>query len=141
MEPLARVYGGPFEDCCRHGGIGSRTSGLAFDFDLAPSRGVSFDLFDVPPLCAVSACGGLTTAAVAGLRADADPGLGAVPAADFSGLGVNAGAAADPGVGAVAATGVAAVSAPAEPSIKISAADVDSWAGAGADEAAAVARV
>ena len=131
-EPLARVSGGPVE-------------GLAFDLNMAPSSGVSFDLFAVPPLCAVSACGGLTTAEVAGWRADADPELGAVPAADFSGLGVNAGAAADPGVGAVAATGVAGVSAPAEPSVDAVAAfgiaggPTDSEPRAGADEAAGVA--
>ena len=143
--PLARVSGGRVEGIGRHGRVGPRESGLAFDFNMAPSSGVSFDLFAVPPLCAVSACGGLTTAEVAGWRADADPGLGAVPAADFSGLGVNAGAAADPGVGAVAATGVAGVSAPAEPSVDdVAAAGVaggptDSEPRAGAVEAAGVA--
>ena len=134
MEPLARVSGGPVEGICRHGGVG-REPGLAFDFNMAPSSGVSFDLFAVPPLCAVAACGGLTTAAVAGLRADADPG---------------------PGVGAVAATGVAGVSAPAEPRVNAvpaagvaggptdSEPSVDAVAAAdaaGAVEAAGVARV
>ena len=110
MDPLEKLSGGPVEVFRRHGGGGNgpRETGLAFDdFNMAPSSGVSFDLFAVPPLCAVAACGGLTTDAVAGLRA--------VPAADFSGMGVNAGAAADPGVEAVAVTGVAGVSAPAEP--------------------------
>ena len=89
--------------------LSRRRRRLAFDFNMAPSSGVSLDLFAVPPLCAVAACGGL-------------------PAADFCGLGVNAGDVGDPevdagdvgdpGVGAVACTGVAGVSVPAAPSVE-----------------------
>ena len=106
MEPLARVSGGPVEG---HGGIGP---GLAFDFTLAPSSGVSLDLFAVPPLCAVAACGGLTTAALAGLRADADPGpgVGAVAATGVAGVPTDS----EPTPGAVAAAGVARVAAEAD---------------------------
>ena len=175
MEPLAGVSGGPIEGILRHGGVG-RESGLAFfnmapssdmsfdnfavpplcavsacggstalafDFTMAPSSGVSFDLFAVAPLCAVSACGGSTGLAFdfnmapsSGVSLDlfAVPPLcavaacGGLPAADFCGLGVNAGDVGDPevnagdvgdpGVGAVASTGVAAVSVPAAPSVE-----------------------
>ena len=108
------------------GGLGPR---LAFDFGVVEYKCVhteSFNLFAVRLFCAVSACRRLSTAAAAALKADADPGLEAVPAANFSGVGAVAAAgvgadaaagvaeeaAAEPREGAVAAAGVAEVPAP-----------------------------
>ena len=168
MEPLARLSGGPVEGIFRHGG-GGREPGLAFDFNMAPSSGVSFDLFAVSPVCAVSARGELkglafdfTVAPSSGVSFDlfAVPPLCAVAACGGLTTAALAGLRADadpgPGVGAVAATGVAGVSAPAEPSVDAvpaagvaggptdSEPSVDAVAAAdaaGAVEAAGVARV
>ena len=88
-----------------HGGSGAcvadGTADLAFDFNMAPSSGVSFDLFAGPPLCAVAACGGL------GADVDPVPGVGAAAATGVAGVS----APAAPGVDAVPAAGVGAVAA------------------------------
>ena len=73
---------------------GGGLSGLAFDFTMAPSSGVSFDLFAVASLCAVSAGG------VRGPPLCAVAASGGLPTADVCGLGVNAGDVGDPGANA-----------------------------------------
>ena len=105
-----------------HGRGAAGWPGLDIVFVVAVAQGASFDLFAVPPSCAVSACREWQTAASAGLRAEADPALGAVPAAAFAvHSGIRAVAAAGVAEGAaaadVAAGGVAGVSAPAEPRV------------------------
>ena len=69
---------------------GGGLSGLAFDFTMAPSSGVSLDLFAVASLCAVSAGGvrGPPLCAVAASGANAG---------DVGDLGANAGDVGDPG--------------------------------------------
>ena len=100
-----------------HGRGAAGWPGLDIVFVVAVAQGASFDLFAVPPSCAVSACREWQTAAGAGLSSDADPGLGAVSAAAFAVHSGTAGVAEGAAAADVPAGGVAGVSAPAEPRV------------------------